>query len=310
MELQEVAQQLFFIFGCARSGTTLCQAMLSSHPEVAIPDETCFYSRVYKDNYDRLGELTTDNWQEALKLSLEFYRIQDLQLDPSAIKAKCLQQNPSWETIFLAILALYAEKQGVKRVGEKTPRHIAYIERLQRVFPQARFIYLVRDPRAVVLSLMNAPFGSRRIGNSCNLWLYGHGYHQGYRNALGDRYKIVRYEDLVTQPESTLREICQFLSLQFSPQMLQFHRRKELGFNKRDFQHMSNTLKPLFTSSVDKWREELSSAQIAIVQSALGKEMQEMGYEPVAASTVLPYVQYKLDVWSETLGNRLRKIRK
>lgn len=311
MELAEVARQLFFIVGCPRSGTTLFQSMLASHPEVILPDETCFYSRVYKDNYSRFGKLSELNFERALETSLNFYRIKDLNLDSTLVRAKCCNEPHSWETIFLAILANYAEKHNALRIGEKSPRHFAYIGYLKERFPHAKFIHIIRDPRAVVLSLMKAPFGSDRIGNSCNLWQEAIRVHRQYADELSpERYIVVRYEDLVGKPEQTLKPICNFLNLEFSLQMLKFDRRKELGFNRRYIEHMSNTLKPVFTSSIDKWQNELTSTQIAIIQTVLAEEMELLNYSPIDVRTVLPLVRYKIDVLAESLTHKGRKVNK
>lgn len=312
MELAEVAQQLFFIIGCPRSGTTLFQSMLASHPEVILPAETGFYLLLYTKYYSQWGELfTSENFEKAIETSLNFYRIKDLNLDSNTIRAKCQNKSQSWETIFLAILATYAEKHHVKRIGEKSPRHYECLGLLKERFPQAKFIHMIRDPRAVVLSLMNAPFGSDRIGNSCNIWQEAIYVHCQYADTLGsERYRVVKYEDLVFQPEETLKQICDFLNLEFSSQMLQFDRRKELGFNQRYLEHMSNTLKPIFTSSIDRWQNELNSSQIAIIQAVLAKEMQLLNYQPIDAYTVLPIVRYRIDVLVESLGHKVRKLNK
>lgn len=310
MELAEVAQQLFFIIGCPRSGTTLFQSMLASHPDVILPAETGFYLLLYAEYYSQWGELSTpENFEKAIETSLNFYRIKDLNLDSNIIRAKCQNKSRSWETIFLAILATYAEKYHVPRIGEKSPRHYECLGILKERFPQAKFIHIIRDPRAVVLSLMKAPFGSDRIGNSCNIWQEAIDVHRQYADELGsERYRVVKYEDLVFQPEEILKQICSFLNLEFSSQMLQFDRRKVLGFNQRYSEHMSNTLKPIFTSSIDKWQNELNYSQIAIIQTVLAEEMQLLNYQPIDAYTVLPLVRYKIDVLAESLGHKVRKV--
>ena len=310
MDITEVEKQLFLIVGCPRSGTTLCQTMIASHPDVILPDETSFYSRIYQNNSADLGELKIQEFERALDISLHFYRIKELNLNPEIVKAKCQGKPQSWETIFLAILATYAEQHNAKRVGEKSPRHFAYVGLLKERFSNAKFIHVIRDPRATVLSLMKAPFGSNKIGNSCNLWQSAIKIHQQYAEELGaERYKAIKYEDLVCQPEETLREICKFLNLEFSLQMLNFDRRKELGFNKRYIKHMSNTLKPLFTSSINTWQKELTNTQIAIIQNILAEEMRLLDYQPLSANTLLPYAKYKIDVWSETLNHKIRKFK-
>ncbi|VEP18794.1 hypothetical protein H1P_910004 [Hyella patelloides LEGE 07179] len=77
--------------------------------------------------------------------------------------------------------------------------------------------------------------------------------------------------------------------------MLVFNQRKELGFNKRYSEHMNNTLKPIFTSSIYKWKQKLSNTQIAIIQSILDDDMKLMEYSAIDVQAVLPQVRYKID---------------
>lgn len=312
MELSAVRKQLFFIVGCPRSGTTLLQSMLASHPDVILPDETGFYTRIYPQYVEEWSELAEpENFNQALAATLDFYRIKDLGLDPTVVRSKCQNEPQSWETIFLAILATYAQKHQAHRVGEKTPRHFACIELLHERFPQAKFVHLVRDPRAVVLSLMQAPFGSNRIANSCNLWQEAIQIHREYAEQLGSqKYQVIKYENLVRAPQATLKIICNFLNFEFSPQMLKFNQRQELGFNKNYLEHMSNTLKPLFTSSLERWKKELSSSQISIIQIILQDEMKLMGYQTVEAKSRFPWLQYQADMLIELLEYKVSGIKR
>ena len=189
-------------------------------------------------------------------------------------------EKKNWETIFLSILATFAEKYHVNRVGEKSPGHIRYLGLLKDRYPKAKFIHVIRDPRAVILSFSKVSFGPRNIKGMANLWKSAIVTHRKYAELLGpERYIVVKYEELVLDSERTLRSICKFLNIEFSTQMLEHHKRDFLGFNKRYESHMSDTLKPVFLSSLDKWKSELSLWQIAVIQDSLSSEMNLLGYE-------------------------------
>lgn len=312
MNITDVEKQLFFIIGCSRSGTTLTQLMISSHPDVALPDETGFYTMLYGKYSKELGELKSEHdFNLALEKVLDFYRIKDLGLNADLIKLKCQAGNLSWETIFLAILATLAETNGVSRVGEKTPHHLYYIELLKQRFPNAKFIHIIRDPRAVYASFKKAQHKSNDVRVLCGKWKYAVEIHSKYSLSLGHKkYLLIKYEDLVFNTRNTLNTICNFLEIEYKEEMLNYYQRNYLGFNKRYLSHMSNTLKPIFKSSIDKWKYELNSWEIAIIQKNLCKEMNFMGYNLIKNNAVFPYLKYAIYLFKNSPNGLIYYIKK
>jgi len=318
MNLKDTADQLFFIVGCSRSGTSLLQIMISNHPDVMLPTETGFYCRIYSKYFGEWGELSeSNNFNSALEMALGCFK--HLEMDTDRVRNLCQLAQPSWETIFLAILTAFAEKHNVKRVGEKSPGHLRCMGLLKERFPKAKFIHIIRDPRAVVLSMRKKaqqfPWAwdaeRKYIGRACQYWQDAIEIHRKYSELLSSQcYWVVKYEDLVTNPERTLRPICDFLNITFSPQMLEHHKRDFLGFRDLDSQpHMKNTLKPVFTSSIDKWREELSPQEIALIQYVLSDEMYLLGYEPIKVKAIFPGLRYGLDIIASKLTRLRRRIK-
>jgi hypothetical protein len=120
---------------------------------------------------------------------------------------------------------------------------------------------------------------------------------------------LVKYEDLVRDPEAVLHGVCQFLGLAFSPQMLEHHHRQVRGFGDRQYEHMANTLRPVFTSSIDKWRQELKPSQIGLIEYALADGMKLMGYEPSGARASLPAARIAASRALDLLKRGLGKLR-
>ena len=128
----------------------------------------------------------------------------------------------------LALYLAYAHQQGKPRAGDKTPFHLLHIERLADAFPEARFVHIVRDGRDVVPSILGMSFGPDRFAEAVLFWQRR--VEQGLDGgaALGpERYQEIRYEAMVTDPEAALRDLCPFIGLEYSDEMLRYHERAE-----------------------------------------------------------------------------------
>ena len=161
-------------------------------------------------------------------------------------------------------------------------------------------MHIVRDPRAVCLSFRHVDVGPSQLAEVLERWSNAVTAHFEYCDTIGEsRFHLIRYEDLVTQTETELNRLCTFLNLDMSMEMLQHHNRQQAGFSKHQTGHQGNTLKPLFTSSLDKWRTKLSQTEIGLVEYKVGNAMQKLGYELTGATVMVP--QLRLAV-SSTFG--------
>lgn len=287
--LGRVADQIFFIVGSGRSGTSLLQGMIAAHPSAVMPNETKFLTVLRKQfaDRDRIGD--AEVFERAVDYTLSRWWIADMKLDEGRVRELCASGDRSWETILLSILAAHAEAHGADRVGEKSPGHMRHIGYLSEKFPRSRFVHVMRDPRAVVLSKLRTDFGSKSVWHHIETWKEAARQHATHSQRLGsERYHLVRYERLVSDAEGTIRGLCDFLGLPFDESMLHHERRKVRGFAERQAGHMSNTLRPLFTSSIEKWRQEMPGWQVALIEHAAGEQMRDLGYELTGAMVSVP----------------------
>jgi hypothetical protein len=294
LTLDQLEQELFFIVGCPRSGTTLLQMAIGNHPEIVMPHETGFYSLLWKRNKRRLGELgDAVSFKAGFDAAMSFWRIREMKLDPDEVWHRCRAGEQDWETLFLAILGTFADRAGKARIGEKSAGHVYLLSELGARFPHAKFLHIVRDPRAVVLSHYQA-FGGFTAGLG-RRWKRAIAAHLEQAPTLGpDRYRMVRYEDLVSRPEETIRHVSDFLDLSFFDSMVNQHKREHRGFAERSSGHMENVNRPIFRSSIDRWKSELTSVQVAVIEHLLGEEMRLMGYSP--RGTRVPLVSLRCGV--------------
>ena len=147
----------FVIVGTARSGTTLVQRLVCELPNVRVPPETRFFAAFVPL---RLGKLRFPLTGQALRQEIATYMqlpsSQGLDLDLEVMVQRLNGRCDSYAQLFDALVATlaYAGEQTI--VGEKTPIHLQWWKPISLALPSIRFIGVVRDPRAVVASMLGA----------------------------------------------------------------------------------------------------------------------------------------------------------
>lgn len=290
-----------FVVGVGRSGTTLLRMMLDAHPDLAIGPETHFVPEVIRASRGWRGSP-----ERALGAIVGSRRWGDFDLDAGELGARLRALDPFGPAeVLRAFYGLYAESQGKPRWGDKTPVYVTKMKAIAAVLPEARFVHLIRDGRDVALSrARRAMRGAARPENAARKWRDR--IHEARRQAERiPHYLEVRYEDLVTETEPTLRGIAEFLELPWDGAMLDYHERapERLREVARDLppadgkQHRpaeermaahALTAEPPSRERVYAWREGMSEADRAAFESEAGELLEELGYpvgEGAAAGT-------------------------
>ncbi len=282
----------FFIVGAPRSGTTLLQYMLRSHPNLSLPTgESHFFVPLYR-NRREFGDLRRrENVHRVLEAMYRQSRafletdLHGLRFDPEALAERFHAEGR--DTIPAIIAGLYeanAAGENKPRWGEKTPYYVLHMPLLLEMFPGAQFIHVIRDGRDVLLSL----FGRRDDFGVYNSY-YGARYWEQYvatgqhlgRQLPPDRYLEIRYEDLLAFPERTVRHICRFLDEPFDPAVIHFRKAGEAGKTplvQRDLQ----------PQNVAKWRRRLTPLQRWLFEGAAGTLLYTNGYPLATRARPLP----------------------
>jgi hypothetical protein len=262
------------VLGVARSGTRLLKEMLTSHSELAIPDESYFIPAVWARHGARVRT-------ERLIADLDRF---ELAPRPGATADELRRRLPAEADFADAIHAIYqgyAEAQGKGRYGNKTPEYMQHLGLLDRAFPGARYVHIVRDGRDAAVSWV-----SMSVRRSAWRWprtIAGFAYQwrseivraQRFGRSLGaGRYHELRYEDLVFEPESRLRELCAFLELPFESAMLEYHRRLDPGV----VPNHPRLLEPPIADLRD-WRLQMGARDLERFEAIAGDTLSRLGYE-------------------------------
>lgn len=271
-----------FVLGCPRSGTTLLRNLLRAHSRITIPNETFFIPFIYASLGEPPDEAAARRLVEIL-LQVETVRRWDCDFDAEAMAAR-----GTYAGIVDALFQHWARKEGKPRWGDKTPLHVLHLPLLARLFPDAKLIHIVRDGRDAAASWLKAAFGPENWYAAAIRWKRL--VETGLRDEAAlrpDQIRRVRYEDLLADPEGTLRDLCAFLNEEFEPAMLTPNpvprevrpirrHRLPLIWRKRTG-HVRET--EIVAGNKEKWRSALTREQRAVFESVAGSTLERLGYE-------------------------------
>ena len=259
----------FLIVGTARSGTTLVQRLACSLEGVRVPPETHFRAFTKALLQRESFPLDEPRLRAALVAFSERKVSEGLEIDVDAIVADLGGTCPDPWRLFAAIVRDLAGPAAV--VGEKTPEHLRWWKPMTRHFPSLRLLAIVREPRAVVASNLQVPFGPRSHYLLAERWRTDQRQLRQARAGLPpERCRVVRYEDLVAEPARYRAEIGDFLGVDPSREapVDTSNMRMEWEWWKE------RADAPITTDRLEAWRDVLSASQardvLAICRSTMG----------------------------------------
>lgn len=263
-----------FVLGVRRSGTTLLRVMLDRHPQLALPDESYFIPQL-ADRHR--GPIDVGAFVDDLR---RLPTLGEWGVDVGAVRPKLRPGQAPGEAIG-AVYEVYAEAHGKRRWGDKTPMYMQRLPLLERLFPTARYVHLVRDGRDCALSFLQMPEGivtrswahpRDAAGFACQWRAEVVAAHElGKR--VGPRMLEVRYERLVTEPEETLRTICDHIGLPYDAEMLDYAGQVDVTRQP----HQQSLQRPP-TPGLRDWRTDMSAGDVRAFEEVAGDVLAELGY--------------------------------
>ncbi len=264
----------FFITGCPRSGTTLLQVILNRHPQICVPPELKLFFA-----YHRLPR-----WIRIKTLD----RIRsDAQIPLKLTNGAATSTAAVYEQIKRELSEKYSKKIETMRFGDKTPEYAYRLRWVREVFPESKMVFVVRDPRAVALSLCRAPWLGCNLVSAASLWSRTQRLlHESTVWFPDDKVHWVRYEQLLLSPEHTLCELLAFLEIEDRDcvdEMMEPTPNDSGAVPERELEWKSAALSPINASRIDGWRDR-SASEIQTIESHCYDELCRAGYAPVHGS--------------------------
>ena len=147
----------FFIVGASRSGTTMLRLLLNAHRNIGVPKELAYFERCARftnvEEWQSLG-FSADDYETFVRGFLQKKKVALEGVDIGRLEKAIIEAGPpSLERPFRMTMDAWAKKEGKTTWGEKTPKNLFYADIIQEMFPDTKFIYIIRDPRAVVYSM-------------------------------------------------------------------------------------------------------------------------------------------------------------
>lgn len=303
-----------FVVGASRSGTALLRSALNRHPEVYLAGETHWFdgprTRLSTLDAPLQGAERADVVRHFRALSHRPFghagTAESGWLSADRLTAAAARLGGRADAFFEAFCRLEAEDAGagdVTRWGEKTPRHVYRIDEMLTAFPASQVICMIRDPRAVVASYRDwrnqggfdldadpghaAALARERERTRASyhpvlatgLWRATVRRTAAARSSHGSSVvRAMRYEDLVSSPEATLRDLCAWLELDYAPSMLDVpvHNSSFAAFDEAG---------GFREQAMSRWRTTLTEDEVATVQTVAGSTLGACGYGRMAVSS-------------------------
>jgi hypothetical protein len=290
-----------FIGGSSRSGTTLLGSMLGSVPGVVTVPEARFKWGLLAliDSSD--GSLRLSGAVRQLNQDWKF-RLWGLELpDPRLLPPDRVR----YADLLGCLALIYGRSVGDPEATvwiDHTPGNVKFVATMADLLTDLKFVHLVRDGRAVAASQLPLDWGPNHVHKAAAEWAAKIGLGLAAAAALGPtRALTVRYEDLVLEPEATLRGLCLFAELDFDHALVEGR-----GYQASSYDRAQHSLLPgpLDAGRVTAWQKTLSPRQIETFEYVTGDLLRYLGYEPVyGAAAGSPA---KLLKWAEVAVGEVR----
>lgn len=298
-----------FVVGVHRSGTTLMRHVLNDHSAVALCDETHYMGHVIssvgmRQHFARFQPLADDSNVKRLVAYIHSQKFRKYSIfkdlgwqwtwlvdsvSREELESALLGSDRTEAGVFHAVMLFYGRSRGATILGEKTPIHLRWTEELLSWYPDSKIVHMMRDPRAVHVSDLKrrreqqkrAPVYRivRRLGVAFEMlttaetsWMWADSARRAQEMArrYPDRYIIVRFEDLVRDPESVTRKLCLDLCIPFEERMLD-RTVVSAGFKKGE--------RGFDSAAAERWSEHISEWATRWYRWRLKRLLGQFSYE-------------------------------
>lgn len=276
--------QALFLVGEQRSGSNLLRLMISNSHEIAAPHPPHILQRI--DPLVPVHQiLDDDKFNQMVEIVCRLVETNPVPwlntvLNRDDVKRRCNEKHTI--AIYGAVMDIYGESNGAKAWLCKSMQNIRWADHLNQYFKNNKYIFLHRDGRDVALSFTKAVIGDKHVYFIAKQWSELQRLCLDARaNLNSDRYFTVSYTELTDETESTLRNMCAFLGIEFKKEMMEFYESQEAKNTAVASSLWENVNKPIMHHNYNKFLKELTEEQVRIFESIAGNELDELGYERV-----------------------------
>lgn len=293
-----------FIVGMPRSGTKLLRSLLNKHPRISIPAVESEFLPYWIKNWKKFGSLSDryafKNFYSKVTNSAYFFYMKE--------KGNLIEEN-FWynycknytvKGIYEALIRHDAAAPYKSNIiwGDKSPSYIRYLPLLKANFPKSRFIHIVRDARDYCLSINKA--WNKNMLRAAQRWYDDITKLEYDSKRLYIEYLEIRYEDLIVQPVSVLKEICIFLNIPYS---------EDMSFLSKPSENLGDAkgLNQIRQNNFNKYKKEMDEAVRRKIEDITWPLLVSHGYQVTQGCKKKHINRYMLQYYQVKDGINLLK---
>lgn len=291
---------IVFILGVARTGSKIYKNILNENSDIDIIEELQFLVPAFirKDVYSYMNEINVKNKDKYIEELLCLFYSKNIDgpfwlndqgigiIEKSRLRKQLRKYKISIDNIMRILMYEHAKIKNKKNCGAKFPVNIAYSNVLYEMFPNEKYIHIIRDPRAIYPSMLRNHISYFSEKNRKYKYLrpiipflsfiyliyqYKLSYNFHITHNGSDNYHLQKFEILIIEPKKSLLNICEFLDIEFKESMLYppvvdssyNNKERKRGFDKK---------------TLIRWKSELDYFIEVLITMFLKKEMKYFGY--------------------------------
>lgn len=277
--------QKIFLMCSERSGSNFISKILNAHSSICGPAPKHLFNPVTRNLYRYEPLTSSNNWNELIKDILILINVEFSYWKKQFTIDELLKAVKVGDSVGLLNYIFESEAKEHKKdiLFIKENKIYEFFPFLLVNYPNAKYLYQVRDPRDVALSWKKNPTHFGGIVASAKQW------KEDQQNSLKNAHLLakfnnihtIKYEDLVSNPEFELTKILTFLSLNYEPKMLDFHKDSLTQKNATMQKAWENLSKKVIADNFNKYEKELSSTEIKIIEKICYDDMIMLGYKTI-----------------------------
>ena len=278
--------QSIIIIGTQRSGSNLLRLMLNQHSQIAAPHPP-HVMQTFMPLLPKYGDLNnSDSFMQLATDVCSFVMLNPVpwgfNYDAKTVAAKA--KSHTLVGIYEVIYETYAAAQQKTFWCSKSMTNLYFIPQIRAAGVHPFYIHLIRDGRDVAASFRKAIVGEKHCYHIARQWKEDQETaEKNCHEFAADRYIPVMYENLIRDPENTLRILLHHMGLQFEATMLQYHQTNEAQKTAEAGKMWDNVRKPVMVTNSNKFLSQLSEEDVRIFESVAGDVLQRHGYTPYFA---------------------------
>jgi hypothetical protein len=299
------------LLGTERSGTNLLRRHLVSHRDIASPPPAGLVAVIAANSHLYLkGQYGDKGMEQCVKAALALIRTHpadwEMDIDVDSVLAR-LGGTSHWD-LFRAFNEYYAEQRNATIWFSKEPDAVHFFDGISKHFPEARFIYLVRDGRDVAASMLKGGVHEVHVLGAARRWQRDQAAGMRLLEDTGSRQKIhfLRYEDFLSNHEAEVLKIFDFIGCSRYAAVGGAQENAGIRKQTKSSALWENLEQPVRTSNFGQYRKALRPADIALFESIAGRQLEYFGYETGPARKTGPGAADRLRIKLESVRNIVR----